>query len=128
MARSKTVAMRTARCAAAANAMLDMDACWTRTFRDLGLHDLNYSDLLTQMWLRHETPLTKTQLYDFMPGISRRTAIKYVQDLIDRELLLEHASETDKRVRHVTLSATLEASLMDFLGYVHERFSRAVVT
>lgn len=128
MNKSKNSALKKARCVAAANAMLDMDACWARAFSDLGLHDLNYSDLFTQMWLRQEIPMAKTQLYDFMPGLSRRTAIKYVQDLIDRKMLLEQNSEADKRVRYVTLSKEIEALLMKFLSYVHERFVRAVLT
>jgi hypothetical protein len=109
---------------AVASAMLDLDEYWSDTFSDIGLNDINYSDLFFQMWLNHERALSKTGLYDFMPGISRRTAVKYVQDLIDRELLQEQSAEEDRRVRYVTMSKEITARLERYLDYANERLSK----
>ncbi|HSB97905.1 MAG TPA: hypothetical protein VLC91_15700 [Spongiibacteraceae bacterium] len=109
---------------AAASAMLDLDEYWSGTFGDIGLNDLNYSDLFFQMWLNRERALSKTGLYDFMPGISRRTAVKYVQELIDRELLHEQSAEEDRRVRYVTLSKDIAARLERYLDYASERLGK----
>lgn len=110
--------------AAAAGVMLRLDDYWTEAFADLGLNDLNYSDLFFQMWLRADTPLAKTGLYDFMPGISRRTAVKYVQDLIDRELLLEESGESDKRVRYISLSAQIRERLERYLDFAYDNMRK----
>ena len=109
---------------AVAAAMLDLDGYWSAAFADIGLNDINYSDLFFQMWLNHDRALSKTGLYDFMPGISRRTAVKYVQELIDRDLLHEHNAEDDRRVRYVTLSKTISARLERYLDYACERLGK----
>jgi hypothetical protein len=110
--------------AAVATAMLDLDKYWTDAFGDLGLGDINYSDLFFQMWLQRETPLGKTGLYDFMPGISRRTAVKYVQDLIDRGLLEENSASHDRRIKHVAMTAELATRLERYLDFACERLSK----
>jgi DNA-binding MarR family transcriptional regulator len=107
-----------------AKAILDMDQHWSALFGALELSDLNYSDLFIHMWLKREQPLRKTSLYEFMPGISRRTAVKYVQELIDRGLLEEMDAEDDRRVRFISLSAEIETRLDRFLRYSYERFQR----
>lgn len=109
---------------AVASAILDMDDYWSTTFIDLALNDLNYSDLFFQMWLRRDQALSKTGLYDFMPGISRRTAVKYVQELIDRELLLEESADEDKRVKYISLSGAVTTRLERYLDFAHERLRR----
>lgn len=106
--------------AAIAGAMLRLDDYWSTSFIDLGLNDLNYSDLFFQMWLRAESPLSKTGLYDFMPGISRRTAVKYVQDLIDRELLIEECGSEDRRIKYISLSLEVRAKLERYLDFAYE--------
>ncbi|MDB6060977.1 MAG: MarR family transcriptional regulator [Verrucomicrobiaceae bacterium] len=110
--------------AAVASAMLDMDDYWSANFIELGLNDLNYSDLFFQMWLRQGQALGKTGLYDFMPGISRRTAVKYVQELIDRKLLLEECAEDDKRVKYISLSKEIVTRLERYLDFAYERVNR----
>jgi hypothetical protein len=110
--------------AAVANLMLDLDDYWSSTFIELALNDLNYSDLFFQMWLRRDQALSKTGLYDFMPGISRRTAVKYVQELIDRDLLQEDCAEDDKRVKYVSLSKEINARLERYLDFAYERLNR----
>ncbi|TWI57495.1 hypothetical protein IQ22_00712 [Pseudomonas duriflava] len=99
---------------AVAQAILSMDDSWIALFGDLGLSDLSYSNLLLSMWLRQKQSLRKTDLYDFMPSISRRTAVKYVQHLIDQGLLIETSAEHDKRVRWVSLTPMLIERLKHF--------------
>ena len=118
------VAVSNKKRSAVASAMLRADDFWTETFADLGLNDLNYSDLFFQMWLRANTPLTKTGLYDFMPGISRRTAVKYVQDLIDRKLLLEEYAPEDRRVKYISLSVEIRGRLERYLDFAYEQLRR----
>ena len=109
---------------AVATAMLALDDYWAETFADLGLEDLNYSDLFFRMWLHAETPLTKTGLYEFMPGVSRRTAVKYVQGLIDLGLLIEESTPGDRRVKYVSLSAELCARLERYLDFGYGKLQK----
>jgi len=109
--------------AVVAMAILDMDIKWTETFGDLDMTDLNYSDLFMRAWLARNTDIRKTDLYDFMPGVSRRTAVKYVQKLVDHGWLIETPAE-DKRVKYIKLAAEITARLERFLGYTYERFSQ----
>jgi hypothetical protein len=107
---------------AVARAILDMDWQWSAQFGDIGLNDLNYSDLFSRMWVEQEDYFAKTALYDFMPGVSRRTAVRYVQELIDAGWLLETTSTEDRRIRQVRLAESIEERLEQFLAYVHQRF------
>ncbi|PMX20924.1 MULTISPECIES: winged helix DNA-binding protein [unclassified Pseudomonas] len=106
-----------------AQALIAMDESWIALFRDVGLSDLSYSDLFTHMWLSRDQVLHKTDLYTFMPSISRRTAVKYVQQLIDQGLLQETGAEEDKRVRRVTLTAPLIERLERFYDETIKHFS-----
>ncbi|RKP54844.1 MarR family transcriptional regulator [Pararobbsia silviterrae] len=108
---------------AIARAILDMDLQWSASFEDLGLHDLNYSDLFCRMWIDDQASFPKTALYEFMPGVSRRTAVRYVQALIDAGHLFEASAEHDRRVKFVSLAPDIAHRLEGFLGYVHDRFA-----
>jgi hypothetical protein len=108
---------------AVARAILDMDLQWAASFGDLGLSDLNYSDLFCRMWMDEHVSFPKTALYEFMPGVSRRTAVRYVQALIDAGQLLETSAEHDRRIKFVSLTPDIAHRLEAFLGYVHDRFA-----
>jgi hypothetical protein len=107
---------------AVARAILDMDLQWSASFGDLGLNDLNYSDLFCRMWMDEQAHFAKTALYDFMPGVSRRTAVRYVQSLIDSGWLLESSAAHDRRIKYVSLAPAISHRLEQFLAYVHDRF------
>jgi hypothetical protein len=118
MSRRYNVASRTE----AALAIFDIDSFWANSFADTDLNDLNYCDLFTQMWLKRDQPLAKTELYELMPNISRRTAVKYVQKAIDQGLLEERESEQDRRVRLVSLSIDCLVRVDHFLDFTCQRF------
>ncbi|WP_229147775.1 MarR family transcriptional regulator [Alcanivorax sp. 1008] len=107
----------------AAVAIFDIDSFWAKSFADTNLNDLNYCDLFTQMWLKRDRPLAKTELYELMPNISRRTAVKYVQKAIDQGLLDECESEQDRRVRLVSMSADCLRRVDRFLDFTCQRFA-----
>lgn len=97
------------------------DQYWVDVLGDNLFHDLNYYDLFTQMWLRlNGTPrhtFQKSELYQLMPNISQRTAIKYVQIAIDHGLLIEHINPEDLRSKQITMSPDLERRIELFLDY-----------
>lgn len=97
------------------------DQYWMDVLGDKLFHDLNYYDLFTQMWLRlNGTPgviFYKSELYQLMPSISQRTAIKYIQVAIDHGLLIEHTDPEDLRSKRITMSAGLKRKIELFLDY-----------
>jgi hypothetical protein len=99
----------------------DTDQYWMDVLGDPLFHDLNYYDLFTRMWLRsddaHDNTFQKSELYQFMPNVSQRTAIKYIQIAIDRGLLIEHADADDLRSRRITMSSDLKRKIELFLDY-----------
>lgn len=102
----------------AAEAIFNIDNFWAETFADSDMSDLNYCDLLTQMWIkRQEAPKPKTELYDLMPNISRRTAVKYVQKAIEQGFLQEQFSSHDRRIRLVSLTSMAIKKIEVFLEY-----------
>ncbi|MDX1696030.1 MAG: hypothetical protein R3208_19855 [Ketobacteraceae bacterium] len=107
-----------------ARAILDIDEFWADIFARTQLNDLNYCDLFTQMWLNRETSLPKTELYSYMPNISQRTAVKYIQRAIDEGMLEECDCEHDRRVKLVSLSKDCEARVRRFLDFTFTRFRK----
>ncbi|PKM29070.1 MAG: MarR family transcriptional regulator [Gammaproteobacteria bacterium HGW-Gammaproteobacteria-11] len=108
----------------AAKAIFDIDTFWSTSFADTGLSDLNYCDLFTQMWLNREAPpQPKTELYALMPNISRRTAVKYVQNAIDQGMLAEQECDTDRRIRLIRLTPAACAKVERFLDHTCACFS-----
>jgi hypothetical protein len=117
----------------------DTDQYWVEVMGDQLLHDLNYYDLFTRMWLRSNKgrdglgganalsasnvgsgpmeTFRKSELYQLMPNVSQRTAIKYIQIAIDNGLLIERADPCDLRSRHITMSADLKRKIEAFLDY-----------
>ena len=93
------------------------DQYWMDALGDKLFHDLNYYDLFTQMWLRFDDTFHKSELYQLMPNVSQRTAIKYVQIAIDHGLLVEHINPDDLRSRRITMSADLVQKIELFLDY-----------
>jgi len=109
--------------AMAAQAILAIDTFWAEIFSQTQLNDLNYCDLFTQMWLQRKVKLPKTELYSFMPNISQRTAVKYVQRAIDEGMLEVCDCKQDRRVKLISLSADCQARVKRFLDYTCKTFS-----
>jgi hypothetical protein len=97
------------------------DRYWMDVLGNKLFHDLNYYDLFTQMWLRlSDDPYDtfyKSELYQLMPHISQRTAIKYIQIAIDHGLLIEDINPEDLRSRRIKMSADLKQKIELFLDY-----------
>jgi len=105
-------------------ALQESDAHWGALFGDQVFYDLNYSDLFTRMWLARDRAFTKTELYRFMPKVSHRTAVKYVQTAIEKGLLDETVDDQDRRRRRITMSPQLLKVIEDFLDASLQTFEK----
>jgi hypothetical protein len=101
--------------------LANIDDYWVEVLGDKRFHDLNYYDLFTQMWLKINTgsddQFRKSDLYIFMPNVSQRTAIKYIQVAIDHGLLIEHTDPEDLRSKQITMSQDLKQKIEKFLDH-----------
>ena len=105
-------------------ALQESDAHWGALFGDEVFYDLNYSDLFTRMWLARDRAFTKTELYRFMPKVSHRTAVKYVQTAIEKGLLDETVDDQDRRRRRITMSPQLLKVIENFLDASLQTFEK----
>jgi hypothetical protein len=103
-------------------ALHEIDRFWAEVFPDEAYYDLNYSDLFTRMWLAGDRPLKKTDLYAFMPRVSLRTAVKYVQRAIDSGLLTETLDLADRRSKRVALSDDVARNIEGFIDHALTTF------
>lgn len=99
------------------HSLQEIDRFWGEMFGDESYYDLHYSDLFTRMWLHAEHSFRKTELYGFMPRISHRTAVKYVQRAITEGLLIEEPDPHDGRTKRIYLSADLKQKIEQFLDH-----------
>lgn len=108
-----------------AQALKKVGQHWQAILQDEDFHPLNYFDLFTDIWLAGE-PVSKTDCYRFMPGVSAQTAKKYVERAITRGLLLESANPQDGRSRLVALSPALKTLLEQNLDLTAQQLRRAL--
>lgn len=93
----------------------NIDASWGEIVGGEAYYDLHYSDLFTRLWLSRDRSPRKTELYDFMPRVSRRTAVKYVDRAIREGLLVQETDPVDRRSKRVSLSPELLERIEAFL-------------
>jgi len=103
-------------------ALHEIDRFWGEVLHDEAYYDLNYSDLFTRMWLARDKTQKKTHLYAFMPRVSHRTAVKYVQRAIAAGLLTETPDPTDGRSKRVALSPELTRNIEAFIDHALTTF------
>lgn len=105
-------------------ALMIVDQYWSETLEDPRFYDLNYYDLFTRLWINRERVMRKTEVYAFMPHVSHRTAVKYVQQAIEQGYLIESTDLQDKRARTLALSPELLESIEKFIDRSIATFDR----
>lgn len=93
--------------------------------KDQDFLDINYSDLLTGLWLSGK-PVRKQQAVKYMRHLSPQTAKKYLDHAIHKGYLVESVDPQDKRARLIGLSASLKRGLEAFFDYAIDEFRQAV--
>lgn len=108
-----------------AHALKQVGLHWQTILQDDEFHPLNYFDLFTGIWLKGE-PVSKTDCYRLMPGVSAQTAKKYVERAVARGHLLESANPQDGRSRLIALSPTLKTLLERNLDLTAQQLRQAL--
>jgi hypothetical protein len=92
-------------------------------FPETGFSDVYFSRLFTELWLRADTAVTKTDAYELVTGLSMQTAMKYVRRAIEQGYLEELANPADGRSRLLRMSPLLRERFAQVIDRANKAFS-----
>ncbi|TAL24421.1 MAG: hypothetical protein EPO01_05640 [Aquabacterium sp.] len=103
-------------------AMRELDQAWVDTFHETGFSDLYFSRLFTEMWLRGETAVSKTDAYGLVKGVGVQTAMKYVRRAIEEGYLEEIDNPGDGRSKLLRMSPLLKERFAQVIDRANRAF------
>lgn len=93
-------------------ALRELDDAWVSIFQETGFSDIHFSRLFTELWLRGESAVPKTDAYGLVKGLSPQTAMKYIRRAIDESYLEEIGNPADGRSRLVRMTPLLKSRMV----------------
>jgi hypothetical protein len=105
-------------------ALSELDMAWFTAFDQTGFGDIYFSRLFTELWLRPEGALAKTDAYSLVKGFGTQTAMKYVRRAIDEGYLEELENPADGRSRLLRMTPLLRTRMEQFIDRGHAAFSQ----
>jgi hypothetical protein len=113
-------------------ALREFDAVWVATFHKkgykTGFGDVYFSRLFTELWLRGDDAVAKSDAYDLVQGVSVQTAMKYIRQAIAEGYLEELDNPADGRSRLLRMSATLREDFNEVIDRGSDAFEEALLT
>lgn len=106
-------------------ALRELDEAWVSSFHRVGLGDIYFSRLFTELWLRGNDAVTKTDAYELVQGVSMQTAMKYVRQAIAEGYLEELENPGDARSRLIRMTPGLREMFNAVIDRASEAFGRA---
>jgi len=104
-------------------ALRELDDAWVAAFFQTGFSDVYFSRLFTELWLRSDTAVTKTDAYGLVTGLSMQTAMKYVRRAIEEGYLEEFDNPHDGRSRLLRMSPLLRERFAQVIDRANEAFT-----
>lgn len=109
-------------------ALRELDDAWVSAFHKTGFGDVYFSRLFTELWLRGDSAVAKIDAYDFVQGVSRQTAMKYVRQAISEGYLTELDNPADGRSRLIRMSPLLREQFNGVIDRASEAFASVFLT
>jgi hypothetical protein len=106
-------------------ALRELDDAWVSAFHRVGLGDIYFSRLFTELWLRRNDAVTKSDAYGLVQGVGLQTAMKYVRQAIADGYLEELENPGDARSRLIRMSPGLREMFNGVIDRASEAFGRA---
>jgi len=103
-------------------ALRELDEAWVSAFHQTGFGDIYFSRLFTELWLRNDVAVAKTDAYDLVKGVSTQTAMKYVRRAIEEGYLEEIDNPTDGRSRLLRMSPLLREHFVQVIDRANAAF------
>jgi hypothetical protein len=109
-------------------ALRELDEAWVETFHKAGFGDVYFSRLFTELWLRDNTAVAKTDAYRLVKGVSIQTAMKYVNRAIGEGYLEEFDNPADGRSRLLRMSVSLREQFAHVIDRATDAFAAILLT
>jgi len=106
-------------------ALRELDDAWVSAFHKTGFGDVYFSRLFTELWLRGDDAVAKSDAYDLVQGVSAQTAMKYVRQAIAEGYLEEIANPADGRSHLVRMSPPLRELFNGVIDRASQAFENA---
>ncbi len=105
----------------------EIDQVWVATFRESGFSDIYFSRLFTELWLRGDDAITKTDAYGLVKEVGVQTAIKYVRRAVDEGYLEEVDNPDDGRSRLLRMTPLLRERFLAVIDAIGLRVAELFV-
>ena len=105
-------------------ALRELDGAWVEAFHKAGFGDVYFSRLFTELWLRGDAAVAKTEAYDLVQEVGPQTAMKYVRRAIAEGYLEELDNPADGRSRLVRMSPKLRERFTEVIDRASQAFER----
>lgn len=108
-------------------ALRELDEAWVAAFHKAGFGDIYFSRLFTELLLRGQAAVAKTDAYDMVQGVSSQTAMKYIRRAIEEGYLEEIANPADGRSRLLRMSPQLRRQFTEMIDRAVQVFAKVFV-
>lgn len=106
-------------------ALRELDDAWVSIFQETGFSDIYFSRLFTELWLRGESAVPKTDAYGLVKGLSPQTAMKYIRRAIEEGYLEEIENPADGRSRLLRMTPLLKSRMVEVINRASQAFQTA---
>ena len=106
-------------------ALRELDDAWVSIFQETGFSDIYFSRLFTELWLRGESAVPKTDAYGLVKGLSPQTAMKYIRRAIEEGYLEEIENPADRRSQLLRMTPLLKSRMADVINRASPAFQAA---
>jgi len=105
-------------------ALRELDGAWVEAFHKAGFGDVYFSRLFTELWLKGDEAVPKTDAYALVQEVSTQTAMKYVRRAIAEGYLEELDNPADGRSRLLRMSPRLREQFNGVIDRASEAFAK----
>jgi hypothetical protein len=109
-------------------ALRELDDAWVAAFHKTGFGDIYFSRLFTELWLRGDDAVAKSDAYELVQGVSTQTAMKYIRRAIAEGYLEELDNPADGRSRLIRMSPKLRHQFNGVIDRARDAFARVFLT
>jgi hypothetical protein len=109
-------------------ALRELDDAWVGAFHKTGFGDIYFSRLFTELWLRGDDAVAKSDAYSLVQGVSTQTAMKYIRRAIAEGYLEELDNPVDGRSRLIRMSPQLREQFNAVIDHAREAFAKVFLT
>jgi len=109
-------------------ALRELDDAWVSAFHKTGFGDIYFSRLFTELWLRADDAVAKSDAYELVQGVSSQTAMKYIRQAIAEGYLVEFDNPSDGRSRLIRMSPELREQFNGVIDRASEAFSKVFLS